>query len=228
MRIPGQSNAAQDLAAVGRRDGAASILAKVVYGSSLAGGGASLATGSLLGTAAAIGVSLVQAMRERGIRRVDELVREARLDPATARLLLSKVPAGGERAAERTLAQRYRAATAAMLANEAGEEGRREEPRGVRVDVPLPAEGSGAAMGPRATLEEPRTPQQIMSALLIGDAAPAAASDPRTMALAAALRSGGGMTTVRGQQSTARQMAQAMPKGSPDGMNWMQREFIAQ
>ena len=109
VRIPGQSNTAQDLTALAAGDGPTTVLGKLMTGAMAAGGALA---GSVFGTTGSAigagGAAIVGALRQRGIHRVDELVRDALLDPEIARVLLTKVPPTrqAEDALLRTMAQR--------------------------------------------------------------------------------------------------------------------------
>lgn len=88
VRLPGGSNTAQDSQSLIQRvsDAAGKSWLHVL-------GGALGATHGPLGAAAGVMTAhLTQALRARGIARVDSLVSEAMLDPALARELLKKAP----------------------------------------------------------------------------------------------------------------------------------------
>lgn len=92
VKIPGQSNTAQDLTALSR--GKPSVLRRL----------ATEAGGAVIGQASTVhspilgwlGAKVVTAMRDVGMKRVDEVVRDAMLNPDLSRALLVK--ATGERA----------------------------------------------------------------------------------------------------------------------------------
>ena len=143
VRIPGQSNTAQDMLAVQSGDGASSILAKVL-GQALvpggaAGGGVGFAVGSPSTMAAGAGAVLYGAMRQLGLQKVDELVRDALLDPRKAKILL-ETTRPGDRAKELDLARRFRAASLASGAMSAG--GEQDQPQ--RGPMPLPSQAQAA------------------------------------------------------------------------------------
>lgn len=121
VRIPGQSNTAQDLLAAKARFTAGSFLRKLVVGSAL-GGGAWMVTGPWVGAAVGISSAVVSALRASGVQQVDELVKDALLNPNLARLLLSKVGPKTERQISMTFAQLYRRAALAGVAAGAGDE----------------------------------------------------------------------------------------------------------
>ena len=113
VKLPGGSNTAQDTFAVGKSDTPASALMKIVLASGGAAGIGAIFGGPIGGAAAAIGTGTVQALRQAGLHKVDDLVRDAMLDPATARILLAKAPAKGDSGPYIALAQRYRRAALA-------------------------------------------------------------------------------------------------------------------
>jgi hypothetical protein len=97
VKLPGGSNTAQDTAA--RQ---LSLLSKIIHhgrdtaAAATAGFGAAAPfglgpIGALLGT---VGGSVVTAMREAGMKRVDDLIRDAMLNPELARRLLVKYQPG--------------------------------------------------------------------------------------------------------------------------------------
>ncbi|MCG5235302.1 hypothetical protein [Xanthobacter oligotrophicus] len=103
VRLPGGSNTAQDLAATQR--GARSLLAHLLTPQALGGAGTvGAVSGFTTGGFAALGTAAALAIRNAGMKRVDELVRDAMLDPELAKLLLTKVPAAQVKARGRDLA----------------------------------------------------------------------------------------------------------------------------
>jgi len=108
VKIPGQSNTAQDAFAVMKNDSNASIFAKIIAKAGAAGLGATYFANPALGLAATVGTGTALALRQAGIHRIDDLVREAMLDPSTANLLLMKAPAKGDTGPYIPLAQRLR------------------------------------------------------------------------------------------------------------------------
>jgi hypothetical protein len=105
VKIPGQSNTAQDTLAAGA-NGAPSILSRMLL--SGAGATAGFAGGGPVGSAIGAFVApLFASLREAGLQKVDDLVREALLDPTTARILLSNAPASNQNPAK-ALAMRLR------------------------------------------------------------------------------------------------------------------------
>lgn len=91
-KLPGGSNTAQDLTALGNASGDRSLLSRLTFEAAAAGTGSEL-TGSLLGGVGGwLTAKVAGAFRDAGITRVDDLVKRAMLDPDFARELLKKVP----------------------------------------------------------------------------------------------------------------------------------------
>jgi hypothetical protein len=93
VRIPGQSNTAQDLGSelAKKTEGHGSVLTQIV----LAGGGgyaAHGASGAFAGIAGVLGKNVISRMRDAGMEQVGDLVKRAMLDPDLARHLLAKAP----------------------------------------------------------------------------------------------------------------------------------------
>jgi hypothetical protein len=96
VRIPGGSNTVQDALVVRAGDNPATLLSKIVMAGGASGIGTSIALGPWIGVPAGIATALVGAWRQAGLQTVDDLVKEAMLNPALARHLLEKVPAKWE------------------------------------------------------------------------------------------------------------------------------------
>ena len=94
-KLPGGSNTAQDLAAGVKHGGGHPSMVGVLMWSEAAGEAAQHAGGPLGKALGMVAVPMLNAMRQQGIRRVDDLVTEAMLHPELARALLAKVPGGG-------------------------------------------------------------------------------------------------------------------------------------
>lgn len=92
VKIPGQSNTAQDTAALRRNDLQSTVLQRIVTGGAGAAAG-TVAAGPIGGALGALGATVVGAMRDAGLRKVDDLVTQAMLDPVLARALLRRVSA---------------------------------------------------------------------------------------------------------------------------------------
>lgn len=109
VRIPGGSNTAQDLAQMTK---GFSLLGKVMHTASTAGAGAgagyALGGGTMLWTVAgAIGAQALTAMRSAGLETVDDLVADAMLNPARAKLLMGKARPDAEKSAWASIADTY-------------------------------------------------------------------------------------------------------------------------
>lgn len=87
VRIPGQSNTAQDLAALGKGE-------RSTWDIMLSAVGGTWAGGPFAGIAAAMGAKAINAARRAGLQKVDDLVRDALLDPALAKALMQKTASG--------------------------------------------------------------------------------------------------------------------------------------
>ena len=106
-KLPGQSNTAQDLSAMTAHNLKESLLTKIL--THAIGGGAGFVGGGLWGSAAGVvGSHLLGGMREVGIRNVEELVRNAMLDPELARSLMMKAPRKIDTGSELSVAARLR------------------------------------------------------------------------------------------------------------------------
>jgi hypothetical protein len=110
VRIPGQSNTAQDALPELRRSltpGTGSLLLELLVGAST-GYGAGGVKGGLGGVATVLGKNVLGRMREAGMTKVDDLIRQAMLDPELARMLLGKAPAKPDTGSAMTIAHRLR------------------------------------------------------------------------------------------------------------------------
>ncbi len=88
VRIPGQSNTAQDAYKIQAGDAPATMLGRIAMGAAATGGfAANGATGGFLGI---VGAKAASAMREYGLDTVNDIVADALLNPARARILLQK------------------------------------------------------------------------------------------------------------------------------------------
>jgi hypothetical protein len=65
-------------------------------------------TGALTGIAGVLGKNVIGRMHEAGMEKVDELIRQAMLDPEPARLLLAEAPAKPDTGTAMTQAHRLR------------------------------------------------------------------------------------------------------------------------
>jgi len=105
VRLPGGSNTTQDVLAARVTDSGASILTKVVAQAIASGGGVSLIGGPWLGVPVGLATAFTAALRQVGLSRVDDLVKEAMLNPDLARRLLIKATPGNVRLAGQTLSR---------------------------------------------------------------------------------------------------------------------------
>lgn len=98
IKLPGGSNTPQDLlAAAGNQSLLGRILSLTKASGPVAGAGAGWVVGNLPGAVAGAGLGWANAARNAGMQKVQELVKEALLDPALARTLLKKAPAKMDR-----------------------------------------------------------------------------------------------------------------------------------
>lgn len=116
VKLPGGSNTAQDTFAIGKTDAPHTILSKIVLASASAGGAGGTAFGGpLVGVAAGLGAGFVAAMRQAGLQKIDDIIKDAMLNPDRAALLLSKAGAKPDTGAALALAKRWRASTMASI-----------------------------------------------------------------------------------------------------------------
>lgn len=114
IKLPGGSNTAQDILAASKSGAAPSKLRKYLLDAAASGVG--FGAGGPWGMAAAgLGAHALQAARETGFQRVDQLVAQALLNPDLARELLKKASATGP-AADVALARAIRRSVAGTAA----------------------------------------------------------------------------------------------------------------
>lgn len=106
VKIPAQSNTAQDVAGVLKNARSTGKVGRTVINAIATAVGAT--HGPIGAVTGLLGAAAVQAMREVGISRVDELVTQALLHPEIARELLKKAGPRGAPAAGRPLANTIR------------------------------------------------------------------------------------------------------------------------
>jgi len=107
VKIPGGSNTTQDLLAVQNTDNGGTILSKILLAA--AGGTAGGVAGGIGGgVAGAIGAQTLSALREAGIKSIDDLVTDAMLNPARAKILLSAAKSRPDEGVFRIMASTYR------------------------------------------------------------------------------------------------------------------------
>ena len=129
VKVPGQSNTAQDSrSTIGRFMDGMKMHGGAVGIGSAAGAGivrwhgrnapvmAGAAVGGLSGT------MRQHAFRQAGIQRTDELVRDAMLDPALAKMLLVKLSPKQASMFERNIGSRLQAMTAGVASAKAGDD----------------------------------------------------------------------------------------------------------
>lgn len=93
IKLPAQSNTAQDLTALARRPRASGLVGKSVL-DAIGGAGGFAVHGPIGMAAGAVGAHALQALREQGVQRVDDLLTQAMLHPEVARALMAKAPNG--------------------------------------------------------------------------------------------------------------------------------------
>lgn len=110
IKIAGQSNTVQDAIPAlkkGLVPGSGSLLTQLIVA---AGGGYGVhgVQGALAGVAGVLGKNVIGRMREAGMHKVDDLIRQAMLDPELARHLLAKAPQKPDAGSAMTIAHRLR------------------------------------------------------------------------------------------------------------------------
>lgn len=116
VRLPGGSNTAQDAFAAKVTDTPASLLTKIIGAGAASGGLSSVFLGPVLGIPVGLATSLVTAMRQAGLEQIDDIVKDAMLNPQRARLLLQKVKPRDASNIGQILAQQYRRAAVVSAA----------------------------------------------------------------------------------------------------------------
>ncbi|OYW61989.1 MAG: hypothetical protein B7Z30_00645 [Rhizobiales bacterium 12-68-15] len=117
VKLPGGSNTAQDITAISRFATQPSILSQVLLraGGAVAG---TLTSGPIGTLAGVLGTEAVLAARNAGLKNVDDLVREAMLNPERAKALLAKAPASPHKINAISFVQRFNRGAAGALASE--------------------------------------------------------------------------------------------------------------
>lgn len=116
IKAPWQFNLTRDIANCDLPTSMLKIAATALAG----GGAAGIYAGGAAGATAAGIATLLAVIRENGIRTIDDLVTEALLDPAKARMLLTRLKPVQVKSAAEQLNQRFRRGVLASMA--AGEE----------------------------------------------------------------------------------------------------------
>jgi hypothetical protein len=110
IKIPGQSNTAQDAVpqlTKAIQTGSGSLLMQII---AAAGGGFAVhgLTGAATGITGVLGKNVIGKMREAGMEKVSDLIKQAMLDPDLARYLLAKAPTKPGTGSSVSLAQQLR------------------------------------------------------------------------------------------------------------------------
>jgi hypothetical protein len=110
IKIPGQSNTAQDAVpqlTKAMEHGSGSLLMQII---AAAGGGFAVhgLTGAATGITGVLGKNVIGKMREAGMGKVSDLIKQAMLDPDLARYLLAKAPTKPGTGSSVSLAQQLR------------------------------------------------------------------------------------------------------------------------
>jgi hypothetical protein len=125
VKLPGGSNTAQDTLSAGR--GSGSLLGRFWQVAAASGG--FLSSGGWGALAAWLGTRAVMSMRAAGVQKVDELIRDALLDPGLANILLLKTPFQPDKGAAALLGTRYRNIVARLPAIGMAQDGQEEPAR---------------------------------------------------------------------------------------------------
>lgn len=107
-KLPGGSNTAQDLAAIQANNLGSSLLGKIFTHVVGTGAGFVGGAGPIGAAAGFLGSHVLVGMREAGIRNVDDLIRDAMLNPDLAKSLMMKAPKRPGTGSELTLGHRLR------------------------------------------------------------------------------------------------------------------------
>ncbi|WP_316358976.1 hypothetical protein [Devosia sp.] len=114
VKLPGGSNTTQDM--ISSRAGKdSSVMLRILLASAGGGAGVGMLSNSMTGAAAMLGAGVVGAMRQKGIHTVNDLVKDALLNPERARLLMMKASPGNIKLAGPSMTQQYRRAALASL-----------------------------------------------------------------------------------------------------------------
>lgn len=124
VKLPGQSNTAQDLLAVNKNSKGVARAGRTMIDGLAGAVGAAFhgPIGALIGV---VGAHAIQAMREAGISRVDELVTQALLHPEIARDLMKNAPTAAAPGTSMSLARSIRTAAIATGAAATVNQGKR-------------------------------------------------------------------------------------------------------
>jgi hypothetical protein len=115
VKLPGGSNTTQDMiSSRAGKDG--SVMLKILLASAGSGAGVGMLSNSMTGAVAMLGAGVVGAMRQKGIHTVNDLVKDALLNPERARYLMMKASPGNIKLVGPSMIQQYRHAAVASLA----------------------------------------------------------------------------------------------------------------
>ncbi len=118
-KLPGQSNTAQDtIEAAGGTKSALAHLVGIIASAAPTAGASAVGygvAGPIGGAAAFLGASAVSAMRKAGLANVDDIIKDAILNPERMRTLFEQFPMKPTRRDEIRIMQRYRKALPAAL-----------------------------------------------------------------------------------------------------------------
>lgn len=119
VKLPGGSNTTQDTAALAKAShGKQEPLLREIVEGAVTGHVGLGPIGAVAGAGAAIGKHIAGAMRSAGYAKVDDLVKDALLNPALAKALLMKAPMRAGRGSDISLAQQLRRLSVFTAANQ--------------------------------------------------------------------------------------------------------------
>lgn len=146
VKLPGGSNTAQDLNGISKVNSGESWLSRILSPTALASAGAAAGsfTGGGIGAVAGAGGGaqlgrVIEAMRQAGLQSVDDIVRDALLNPERARALLAQVKGEPTTGQAISLARVY---MRAAVASDHGDEGSSIQRQ---VSAPKPPQAAPAA-----------------------------------------------------------------------------------
>jgi len=155
-KLPGGSNTPQDLAAKVRTEAAESVLSKIIHHGSLGVGMAGGAAGGWVGAAVGwLGTTAVNAFRSVGMRKLDDLVGEAMLNPDLARTLLQRATPQATPQIARTLGAQLQALTTTSSVRAAGADNQAQS-------------GAPAPILPRAAYQMAPIDRRTVTARILG------------------------------------------------------------
>lgn len=124
VKLPGGSNTTQDMNALAKAGGAQSWLSRILSPGALASAGAAAGSMTAGGIGAAAGAGggaqlgrVIEAMRQAGLQSVDDIVKDALLNPERARALLAQVKGEPTKGQALSLARVYMRAAMAPDGN---------------------------------------------------------------------------------------------------------------